>query len=153
MVAKVALRSRWAALARGHLACWPAWCGARRPGVRLVGLVWDQSELGVRAFELGVHVGEEVRRTICRLELESTSPEVEEGRLSSALPMVGRKELDRSWKEERRKKNREGGKRKWEEKRKKRKRKKKKKREKYPGLGSSFHVIRFFALLIFFSEI
>ena len=34
--------------------------------------------------------------------------------------MVGRKELDRRWREERRKKNWKGGKRKWEEKKKKR---------------------------------
>ena len=96
-------------LTRGHLACWPAWCGAGRPGARLVGLVRGWSELGVRVFELGAKVGKEVCCAIHRLELESTSPEVEEGRLSLALPMVGHKDLDQSWREERRKKNREKG--------------------------------------------
>ena len=102
--------------------------------------------LGMWAFELGTHTGGEVRRAIHRLELESTSSELEEGRLSSTPPMVGRKELERRWREERRRKNREKGKKKWKEKR-------KKKREKYPGFGSGFCVIRFFALLIFFPEI
>ena len=89
------LTRAWAALAQGRLACWPTRCGAGRPSSRLVGLVQGWSELGVQAFELGAHAGEEVRRDIRHLDLESTSSKVEKGRLSSVPSMVGRKELDR----------------------------------------------------------
>ena len=104
------------------------------------GAAWSGLELGKnrscarrKKKKLGAHAGREVCRAIRRLELESTSPEVKEGRL---------KELDQRWKEERRKKNRERGKRKWEEKREKKE--KKKGKRKYAGLGSGFCVIRFF---------
>ena len=62
--------------------------------------------------------------------------------------MVGRKVHDQRWREESWKKNRKGGKRKWEEK----KKKEKEKEKNISGLVRVLHVIRFFALLIFFSK-